>query len=247
MSVRVFCLPEQRPKPGDRLILSEEESHYVVRVRRRRSSDRVEVLDGVSSKWNSKLVVADPRQAVVQIEQKISLGPSIPKVHLQIGMPDTSATIEIITQASELGAESIIFSHCTRSQGRHPNNERIHRTLRAAMRQSGRTTPMSIIGPVDFDKAIRYAEQKSAFFASVHHQQLTEPSHPIQDESCVFVGPEGGFTDVEVQTLISANYTPFGLGPWTLRTQTAAIASLCRILCTATIPPPSDKGQRAPC
>jgi len=39
-----------------------------------------------------------------------------------------------------------------------------------------------------------------------------------------FVGPEGGWTEVELEALIAAGAQPVSLGPHTLRIETAAIA-----------------------
>jgi 16S rRNA (uracil1498-N3)-methyltransferase len=42
----------------------------------------------------------------------------------------------------------------------------------------------------------------------------------------VLVGPEGGFTEEEVQAAQSAGFVPFSLGPRRLRSETSAIASV---------------------
>jgi 16S rRNA (uracil1498-N3)-methyltransferase len=39
----------------------------------------------------------------------------------------------------------------------------------------------------------------------------------------VAVGPEGGFTDAEVEAALAAGWRPVGLGPRTLRVETAAL------------------------
>ena len=41
-----------------------------------------------------------------------------------------------------------------------------------------------------------------------------------------FVGPEGGFTDAEMDALSAAGAVPLRIGAWTLRVETAAAAGL---------------------
>jgi 16S rRNA (uracil1498-N3)-methyltransferase len=55
------------------------------------------------------------------------------------------------------------------------------------------------------------------------------------------VGPEGGFEDTEAQALRAAGFQPTGLGPRTLRADTAAIAALSMVqaLAQRSGPPPS--------
>ena len=44
----------------------------------------------------------------------------------------------------------------------------------------------------------------------------------------IAIGPEGGFTEREVEMAIENSWRPLNLGPRILRVETAAIAAVCR-------------------
>jgi len=49
---------------------------------------------------------------------------------------------------------------------------------------------------------------------------------PLQTETKLLIGPEGGFSDEEVQTAVRQGFQAVKLGPRTLRTETAAVSAL---------------------
>jgi 16S rRNA (uracil1498-N3)-methyltransferase len=49
----------------------------------------------------------------------------------------------------------------------------------------------------------------------------------------IAVGPEGGLTDLEVQSALAAGWLPVGLGPSILRVETAGLAASARLLALA--------------
>ena len=52
----------------------------------------------------------------------------------------------------------------------------------------------------------------------------------VKDRVRLFVGPEGGFTPSEEQSLLSAGAFRLKLSPYTLRAETAALAGACMLL-----------------
>jgi 16S rRNA (uracil1498-N3)-methyltransferase len=53
----------------------------------------------------------------------------------------------------------------------------------------------------------------------------TPPETLGQGALTVVIGPEGGLTDAERQSIVTAGYRPTALGPHTLRFETAALAA----------------------
>jgi len=53
---------------------------------------------------------------------------------------------------------------------------------------------------------------------------------PDRAETVLLVGPEGGFTAAELAATAAAGFEPRGLGPHTLRTETAALVGLVLLL-----------------
>jgi 16S rRNA (uracil1498-N3)-methyltransferase len=75
------------------------------------------------------------------------------------------------------------------------------------------------------------ASIKLAFHGSgkVTLRQLLAPQAPLHQRIAACIGPEGGFTESELEVMVGAGFSIVRLGPFTLRTETAAIAALAAI------------------
>ncbi|HLT39121.1 MAG TPA: RsmE family RNA methyltransferase, partial [Enhygromyxa sp.] len=144
MSIRAFAPAGVEPSPGATIELDEQESHYLVKVRRARVGEALELFDGRGRAWTA-IVRASGRRARVEVEAALPVAEPVPRV-LLLGLPDQPATLEALTGASELGATHVVLVACERSQGRVPSVERIERVLRASQRQCGRPRPVELIG-----------------------------------------------------------------------------------------------------
>ena len=95
--------------------------------------------------------------------------------------------------------------------------------LREASEQSGRTTLPVIHDPSSLKSAI---EQTAKFDRIVLHESVGNvvpmPKVRTMDHVALFVGPEGGFSDVEIEELRSAGATIVQIGDLVLRAETAA-------------------------
>ena len=113
--------------------------------------------------------------------------------------------------------------------------ERWQRLARQAAEQSRRATLPELEEPVNVSEAVQ-AQQGTRILLAENEQsfRLTD----VLAESCsdssfaLAIGPEGGWTEDEVQLFASAGWTPASLGPTILRSETAAIAAVAIALST---------------
>lgn len=239
MSMRAFT-PDgaASPRSGETIELDDEESHYLVKVRRARVGDPIELFDGRGGAWRATLRSAG-RRAQVDVGEALSLAEPPPRV-LLLGLPDQAATLEALTGASELGATHVVLVACERSQGRVPSAARLHRVLRASQRQCARPRPIELYGappdqPLTLARALALHDTLPGVFAWEALRTDSNPPQPTTPEPDSFatglrlaVGPEGGLTQTEVELLRAAGFRPVSLGAWVLRTPTAAVAMLAR-------------------
>jgi 16S rRNA (uracil1498-N3)-methyltransferase len=237
MSMRAFTPADADPQPGALIELDEEESHYLIKVRRARVGETIELFDGRGGAWAATLHSAGRR---VQVEVgPASPVPEPPPRVVLLGLPDQPATIEALIGASELGATQVVFVACARSQGRVPPAARLERVLRASQRQCGRPRPLELIGgppqqPLTLERALALHERLPGVFAweALRDGSETDPPEvevdPRDPGLRLLVGPEGGLTAAEVEQIRSAGLRAVGLGPWVLRTPTAVIAVLAK-------------------
>jgi 16S rRNA (uracil1498-N3)-methyltransferase len=218
---RAFVSPA-RAEPGRTIELDAGESHYLVRVRRCRVGQAIELLDGEGRKFEGELVRLGENASVRvgQVVREIAT----PEVVLLFALVDPAPCLQVIAGANELGATELVLVDCERGQGRMPSGERVQRVLRASMRQCGRARALLVTGPVPFEDALAHAPHLPGVVAQAG--SMAGESFPTRTGARVLVGPEGGFTAAEAEAAYAAGFTPISLGPFTLRAETAALASL---------------------
>lgn len=232
MSLRVFC-PATGLAAGDPVRLEAEESHYLRRVRRARDGAEIEVIDGAGGLWRARVIDGDARASRVELVEPRRLPTPARDLTLMLGLPEPAATLEVLTQACELGVTAVLLVRCARSQGIAPGWPRIERVLRAAQRQCGRPTAPKITGPMGLAEAIAAPGAGASFVAWEALRGEDDAPPEVPSAARLLVGPEGGLTDDEAAAAIAAGFRPLALGPWTLRSETAALVGLSRLLFAA--------------
>ncbi|MFO7563092.1 MAG: RsmE family RNA methyltransferase [Enhygromyxa sp.] len=236
MSMRAFTPSGAEPKPGGIVELDEEESRYLLKVRRARIGEAFELFDGRGGAWSATLLTTE-RRARAKVGPALSVPEPAPRV-LLLGLPDQPATIEALIGASELGATQAVLVACARSQGRVPSAARLERVLRASQRQCGRPRPLALVGappddePLELERALALHDELPGVFGWLPSEHELEAPRDQADTPArglrLLVGPEGGLTASELARVRAAGFRPVSLGPWVLRTPTAAIALLAK-------------------
>ncbi len=237
---------EQKIVEGEILTINSTELvHQVRRVFRLRSGDQVVVFNGTGFDYECKidsygegnkigddsvirLLVVSSRPSRFSPKRRLFLCTAIVK----------KDTFEwIVEKASELGVTDIIPVEAERSEKKALNEDRLKKIAIEACEQSGRgTTPMvhQIMGLGEAAAFLKKEEkgiQVLAFHTNGEKMGIAERSH-LQEASplAIFIGPEGGWSEKEID-LFHANSIPvFCLGAQVLRTETAVIASLSRFV-----------------
>lgn len=132
----------------------------------------------------------------------------------------------VIQKATEIGVSEIVPLRSARTIKQDANIERLQLIAREAAEQSGRGRVPTVHPLISFEEAIKtIQESKSAFFFDLNAPSIGLSSSLIPDASrlAIFIGPEGGWTPEERALAEEKGLTIVGLGPRTLRGETAAI------------------------
>ncbi len=137
-----------------------------------------------------------------------------------------------LEKAVELGASTIIPLLCERirkglAQAATLRTNRWRRLAEEARKQCGRAVPLTILAPIGLPELVQLPGP--AFFLE---PLGPAPIRPLRDKNSplVAIGPEGGFSPAEITILLAAGFSPWGLGPVILRTETAALTALAILL-----------------
>ena len=235
--LRVFH-PGPWPALGGELVLAADESSHLVRVRRARVGEAVAVLDGNGGVADGTLTGDSAHAARVRIE-KITRHPAPAARVLAVGLPKGDVFVEIIRQATELGATALQPLYTAHTEV-HLDPARAARKLdrwRAtaleSCKQSGKPWLPEIHVPIELAKWLKTLPAKND--KTLHLvAALTPNSIPISQlqtvnrklETLVVIGPEGDFSPAEYQLFEQAGFTPIRLPGHVLRVETACVVAL---------------------
>lgn len=214
-------------------ILENEEFHHAVSVMRLRPGDTLRLTDGLGSFYEGQLANIDKRSASVSINQTEQV-PAEP-YNVSIGMAFTKNIKRVewaLEKMTELGIGVIWPMVTERSERARFNESRLQRILVAAMKQSQRAWLPRLIHSVSLDEMLQMSmETESQRLVCIKHNA----SRPVKDnytpgnDVLMLIGPEGDFTDAELDKAIEAGFLPTLLGNYRLRTETAAVAAVAAI------------------
>jgi len=192
------------------------------RVVRVREGEEVEVFDGRGGAW----IAAARELPSVELLRAVDAERE-PRAALHLAMAVIALDkFELVLQkATELGARSIIPLVTERIEVRPERysgkGERWQKIVFEAVKQSGRARVPVVEAPATFDVVVRRAGAKIVFDAD------TQPSTPAAiGEATLFVGPEGGWSEGELQAAREHGCAFARLGPRRLRAETAGIVAM---------------------
>jgi 16S rRNA (uracil1498-N3)-methyltransferase len=217
--------------PGDRIAIRGDELHHSVRVVRVREGEEVELFDGKGTAAHGVVTNAGDGQLVVNVLTIIDAREAHQSVTLAMSIIALDRFELVLQKATELGVRSILPIVTERVEIRperyRGKQERWERILFEAVKQCGRARLPLLESPVPFAEAIARPGTKIIFDADA------EPSPPLDappDPAILFIGPEGGWSESELELARTAGARFRKLGSRRLRAETAAIVAITRVL-----------------
>lgn len=221
------------PDIAQRHELPEEEAAHAVRVLRLQAGDEVTLTDGKGNFYRAEITTATNKRCLVQILETLPQE-TLWNRHLHLAMAPTKnmdRTEWFAEKATEIGFDELTFLNCRYSERRVIKTERILKILVSAMKQSLKARLPKLNEMTDFNQFISQPFLGQKFIAHCYEGEkrtLQEVLDPEQD-ALVLIGPEGDFSEEEVQKALQNGFQPISLGRSRLRTETAALVA-CHIM-----------------
>lgn len=216
-----------------RIVLPADEARHAVRVLRLQVEDEIVVVDGAGG-WHRARIVETGRDAAAAEIIETRRDPAPRQVMLALGLLQHRDRFEwAVEKAVELGATGVLPLRTQRAAPGRFRAERLQNIAVAAMKQSLRTRLPAIYPEMRLGDALALARQH-ALQPLIAHEAAADAAVPSTTASSggvlVLIGPEGGFTDAEVDEAVAAGATLASLGPHRLRAETAAVTALADLL-----------------
>ena len=234
--MHTFYVPSIRPN-ADTVEISDLEHHHLRNVLRLKKNDVVQIIDGKGNVYSTKVNRISEESTIAQITDQEHHEKKTPFLMLFQGIPKNDKMELILQKTTELGVSQIVPMITERTLQKPSENrlKRWNRIVISATKQCKRLWLPELQQVKEFDACINTCIKTLATDAITlilwekrKKQSIRSvlKSNAIPKSIALFVGPEGGFTDNEVNEAVNKGCIPVTIGANTLRTETAAIASI---------------------
>ena len=211
---------------GNTVIINNEEQQHIVKVLRMKSGEEIFVTDGKGNLAKGNLVFEGKKVHLEILEIKEKLPNFSPQLHIAIAPTKNIDRIEFfVEKAVEMGISEITFLQTEKTERKNISIEKLTKQAISASKQSLRFHFPKMNDLVKFSDFIKNLNAETTFVA--HCNENLERIH-LKDidsrENITFlIGPEGDFSDKEIQILVENGIKAVSLGNQRLRTETAGI------------------------
>ena len=209
--------------------LEEQESKHCIRVLRLKKGDIIHLTDGKGNLFESKIIQDNPKKCIVEVtDVQKEVGKRDFKLHIAIAPTKNIARTEWFAEkATEIGIEDITPVICDHSERKIVKTDRLNKVITAAMKQSLKAYHPKLNETVRFKDFIKNNPEGQRFIAYIcdkYNETLKDLYTPGSDVT-ILIGPEGDFSEREVELAIESGFKPISLGKSRLRTETAALVA----------------------
>ena len=224
---------------GDMVTIEGADVNHMVNVLRMKVGEEVSVHDDVNRKYLCRIAELQEDKVCLSILEQQASDTELPcRIYLFQGLPKGDKMEWIIQKGVELGAYAIVPVATKRAVVKLDEKKAQKKVARwnsiaeSAAKQSGRGMIPEVLPVMKFAEALQFAEdldlnlipyEKAEGIADT--KQRIEKIRPGQSIG-IFIGPEGGFEEAEVEMAKEKRAIPVTLGRRILRTETAGMTML---------------------
>lgn len=224
--MQLFYTPDIQ---GNNYQLDETESKHAVRVLRLANGDSIQLIDGKGNFYEARIVDAHPKKCRVEITKTVAeFGKRNHYLHLAVAPTKNIDRFEwFLEKATEIGIDEITPVLCEHSERKVIKDERLEKVIVSAMKQSLKAYLPKLNPLTPIKDLLNSNFQGKKFIAHCYDQDKRELKNELDEstDNLVLIGPEGDFSEEEIQLALSKQFIPISLGESRLRTETAAVVA----------------------
>jgi 16S rRNA (uracil1498-N3)-methyltransferase len=208
--------------------LDAEESRHAARVLRMSEGDQLTLTDGKGFFYSARITKADSKKCQFKIlDKKETLRKNF-HIHVAIAPTKNADRIEwFVEKSTEIGIDEISFILCENSERKVINAERVEKIAVSALKQSQQALLPKLNELVPFKNILEAkADQKFIGFVDSSNPSHLKSLAQSGKKYLMLIGPEGDFSNEELELAIKTGFQKVGLGTNRLRTETAGLVAV---------------------
>lgn len=222
---------------GDDLLLDEDNSRHIVQVLRMKPGEKLRLTDGKGALLTAAIIDDHKKKCRVRIESATRQAPPEREVGIAISPLKNASRFEwFLEKATEIGVRTVIPLLSERTERQHYRADRWQNILVSALLQSRQTWLPDLPEPAPFAAVIASPGAEQRLIA--HCLEGPRPAESLAHfarkrpatTTMILIGPEGDFTQKEVELALAEGFIPVTLGENRLRTETAGVVA-ATLLC----------------
>jgi len=229
------------PKAVERgtITITGTDVNHIKNVLRMQPGGQMLISDGQGRDFCCEIQNLAEQKIIVKIKNQVFEGTELPsKFYLFQGLPKADKMELIIQKAVELGVTEVIPVQTKRAvvkldaKKEEKKLERWQAISESAAKQSRRGIIPGVAHVMTFSEALEYAGNFDMNMIPYENFKDMAETKRVLDKigpnmkAGIFIGPEGGFDESEIELAIQQGVSPISLGRRILRTETAGMALL---------------------
>ncbi len=230
-----FYTPDLKEQDSG-ITISGEEYHHIIDVFRKSTNDKILLTNGKGLLVKAKIISISKKKIVVSILTRNKEKQSQPKIAVAFSLLKKKHDFLIIEKLTELGIKEffpIITDRTVRKSSKN-TNLKFRKIAVTAIKQCDNAFLPEVNITTSLTELLENIKNKYVPVVALEtreSRQLWEILSSLEEEHiCLIIGPEGGFTNKEIEMFKSKGIQTFSLGNHIVRAETAAIAASSQTL-----------------
>ena len=205
---------------------NKDESKHLYKVLRKSPGDKINITNGKNVLFKGAISSISKNNCQVSIQETIKQKPLPYSLHIGISLLKSNERFEwFLEKASEIGVTEITPLICDRTEKKFINENRLKKILISGMKQSIKTHFPKLNAVCSLKNFLKGELNDQLFIAHCNDSEKKPLLKLIKPKSdyLILIGPEGDFTEKEVESCNQSKFKNVSLGKTRLRAETAGI------------------------
>ena len=222
-------------------VIEGEDVKHISKVLRCKIGEQLEICDNDNNEYICEIAKIDKSFVNLNILEQVYINrESNLKIKVYQGLPKGPKMEMILQKLTEVGVCEVVLVQTKRSVSKVDDKkedkklDRWQRIIYEAAKQSKRGKIPTLRGVLSFKEALEDMKNNDLNIVSYENEKTKSIKQAIKGVNIntvgIFVGPEGGFEESEIETIESIGGKSVSLGPRILRTETASLVASSIVL-----------------